>query len=361
MKPQPTKSPRTSKECDAVRHHWPGAAANHPGIRRRRYPVSDGAPVEVVEDDPSIAGKLAALAAFVTIRPTLAIGSYAPRLPWPWGLIDFASRVVRPAPGTVRATIGLPNTTAQLIRAAGAPPADGKLRIMLYMHGGAFLACGANSHGRLATTLSHNADSPVLVVNYRMIPKHSVGMALDDCYDAYQWLRLQGYAPDQIVLAGDSAGGYLALALAERLQHEGEEPAAIVALSPLFELTNETRMTHPNTRTDVMFPPRAFAALADLVHHAAEQHLVDGHPEEIYEPLDHIEPGLPRILIHVSGSEVLLNDARKAARMLAAAGVPVEVRVWPGQMHVFQLAAPAVHEATRSLRQIGDYIREATS
>jgi acetyl esterase/lipase len=110
-----------------------------------------------------------------------------------------------------------------------------------------------------------------------------------------------------------------------------------------------------------MFPPRAFAALVDLVHHAAEQHLVDGHPEEIYEPLDHIEPGLPRILIHVSGSEVLLNDARKAARMLAAAGVPVEVRVWPGQMHVFQLAAPAVHEATRSLRQIGDYIREATS
>jgi acetyl esterase/lipase len=232
--------------------------------------------------------------------------------------------------------------------------------MMLYMHGGAFLACGANSHGRLATTLSRYADSPVLVVNYRMIPKHSVGVALDDCYDAYQWLRLQGYAPDQIVLAGDSAGGYLALALAERLQREGEEPAAMVALSPLFELTNETRMTHPNTRTDVMFPPRAFAALADLVHHAAEQHLVDGHPEEIYEPLDHIESGLPRILIHVSGSEVLLNDARKAARMLAAAGVPVEVRVWPGQVHVFQLAAPAVHEATRSLRQIGDYIREAT-
>ena len=66
----------------------------------------------------------------------------------------------------------------------------------------------------------------------------------------------------------------------------------------------------------------------------------------MYEPLDYIEPGLPRTLIHVSGSEVLLNDARKAAHMLAAAGVPVEVRVWPGQMHVFQLATPAVSEAT---------------
>ena len=78
--------------------------------------------------------------------------------------------------------------------------------------------------------------------------------------------------------------------------------------------------------------------------------MVDGKPEEVYEPLDHIEPGLPRTLIHVSGSEVLLSDARKAAHMLAAAGVPVEVRVWPGQMHVFQLGAPAVPEATRSLQ-----------
>jgi acetyl esterase/lipase len=326
----------------------------------RRYAVSDGAPVEVIEDGPGITGRLVALAALLTIRPTLAIGSYAPRLPWPFGLVDFASRVLRPTPGTVRATISLPNCTAQLVRAAGVLPADGKRRVVLYMHGGAFLACGANSHGRLVTMLSKHADSPVLVVNYRMIPKHSVGMAMDDCYDAYQWLRLKGYDPDQIVLAGDSAGGYLALALAERLQHEGEEPAAMVSMSPLYELDNETRKTHPNTRTDVMFPPRAFVALVDLVDKAAQRHIVDGKPEEIYEPLDHIEPGLPRTLIHVSGSEVLLNDARKAARMLAAAGVPVEVRVWPGQMHVFQLAAPAVPEAARSLRQIGDYIREAT-
>ena len=333
------------------------AARTH---KLRRFPVSDGAPVQVVEDGPSVAGRLAALAALLTIRPTLAIGSYAPRLPWPWGLVDIVSRVLRPAPGTVRATIGLTNCTAQLIRAPGVLPADGKRSIVLYMHGGGFLTCGANSHGRLVTALSRYADSPVLVVNYRMVPKHSVGMALDDCDDAYQWLRLTGYDPDQIVLAGDSAGGYLALALAERLLLEGEEPAAVVTMSPLFEIDNESRATHPNIHTDVMFPPKAFSALVDLVKAASEHNVTDGVPEEIYEPLDHIEPGLPRTLIHVSGSEVLLNDARKAAHLLAAAGVPVEVRVWPGQMHVFQLAAPAVPEATRSLRQIGDYIREAT-
>jgi acetyl esterase/lipase len=109
-----------------------------------------------------------------------------------------------------------------------------------------------------------------------------------------------------------------------------------------------------------MFPPKAFHALVELIEAAAAKRTVNGRREEIYEPLDHIEPGLPRTLIHVSGSEVLLSDARKAARLLAAAGVPVEVRVWPGQMHVFQLGAPLVSEARRSLKQIGEYIREAT-
>ena len=349
----PSKVPSTPRAAiTAARAH-----------KSRKFPVSDGAPVEVVEDGPSLAGRLLALAAMLTIRPTLAIGSYAPRVPWPFGLVDMACRVLKPAPGTVRATISLLNCDAQLVRAAGVLPADGNRRVILYMHGGAFLTCGVNSHGRLVEALSKYADSPVLVVNYRMIPKHSVGQALDDCYDAYKWLRLRGYDPEQIVLAGDSAGGYLALALAERLQQDGlagETPAAIVTLSPLFEIDNESRADHPNIRSDAMFPPKAFHALVELVEAAAERNIVDGKPEQIFEPLDHIEPGLPRTLIHVSGSEVLLNDARKAAHMLAAAGVPVELRVWPGQMHVFQIAAPAVKEGTRSLRQVGDYIREAT-
>jgi acetyl esterase/lipase len=344
--------------------HAPRAAINAArGYKPRKFPVSDGAPVEIVEDGPSLSGRLLALVAMLTIRPALTIGSYAPRMPWPFGIVDYACRVLKPTPGTVRATIALPNCNAQLVRAAGVLPADGKRRVVLYMHGGAFLTCGVNTHGRLVEALSKFADSPVLVVNYRMIPKHSVGMALDDCHDAYKWLRLKGYEPDQIVLAGDSAGGYLSLALAERLQQEGlvgESPAAIVTLSPLFEIDNEARANHPNITSDAMFPPQAFTALIELVEAAAARNVVDGKPEEVFEPLDHIEPGLPRTLIHVSGSEVLLNDARKAAHMLAAAGVPVEVRVWPGQMHVFQIATPAVKEATRSLRQVGEYIREAT-
>jgi epsilon-lactone hydrolase len=315
---------------------------------------------EIVEGDASIAGRLAWLAARLTIRPALAIGSYLPNMPWPWGLVDFASGAVKPAPGSVRATIRLPHCTARLVHAAGVLAADGTRRVVMYMHGGAFLTCGANTHDRLVTKLSKYADTPVLVMNYRMLPKHSIGHAIGDCYDGYRWLRGRGYAPEQIVLAGDSAGGYLSIALAERLLDEGEEPAAIVCMSPLMQIAKRSKQAHPNIRADAMLPAKAFDRFVDLITSAAQRHIVDGLPEEIYEPLDHIEAGLPSTLIHVSGSEVLLHDARLAARRLAAAGVPVQVRVWPGQMHVFQIAAPMVPEATRSLRQIGDYIREAT-
>ncbi|MGV0749127.1 alpha/beta hydrolase [Mycolicibacter minnesotensis] len=332
----------------------------YPSPRPYRYGRHDGLPVEVSEESTSVEGRMAWLAARATIRPVLSVGSYLPRMPWPFGLLDFAAKAMLPAPGTIRATIRLPRCKAQMVRAAGVLPADGARRVVLYMHGGAFLACGANTHGRLVTKLSKYADSPVLVVEYRMIPKYSIADAVDDCYDAYRWLRRQGYEPDQIVLAGDSAGGYLSLALAERLLDEGDEevPAAIVAMSPLLEIAKEAKKAHPNIHTGAMFPPKAFDALVELVEAAARRDRT--HGSEVLEPLQHVRPGLPRTLIHVSGSEVLLHDARLGANILAAAGVPVELRVWPGQIHVFQLAAPFVPEATRSLRQIGEYIREAT-
>jgi acetyl esterase/lipase len=333
-------------------------------VAARRFAISDGAPVEVLESGPSVAARVATLASRVTVRPVLLVGSRVPRLPWPWGLIDLAARIVLPVSATVRETVNLRNASAQLVRAPGVLPADGTRRVVVYFHGGAFLTCGANSHGRLVEALSKFADAPVLVVNYRLLPKHSVGMALDDCHDAYQWLRLRGFSPEQIVLAGDSAGGYLALALAQRLQAEGQGqadmPAALVAISPLLQLAKEFKQAHPNIKTDAMFPSQVFDALVDLVADAARKNKVNGRPEQIYEPLEHIKPGLPRTLIHVSGSEVLLHDARLAASRLAAVGVPAEVRVWPGQVHDFQLAAPLVPEAIRSLRQIGEYIRDAT-
>ena len=241
---------------------------------------SPGIVREVVEDDPSVAGRLAWLGAWLTIRPALAIGSHLANVPWPWGLADFAAKAVAPAPGSVRATIRLPHCTARLVRAAGVLPADGTRRVVLYMHGGAFLICGANTHDRLVTKLSKYADTPVLVMNYRMMPKHSIGEAIDDCYNGYRWLRGRGYRPDQIVLAGDSVGGYLSLVLAERLLNEREEPAAIVCMSPLMQIAKVPKQAHPNIRSDAMFPVKAFDAFVDLIAKAAQRHIRDGHPRK---------------------------------------------------------------------------------
>ena len=89
-----------------------------PGLRTRRIARNDGLPVEVVEEAPSVEGRLTWLATRMTVRPALAVGSYLPRMPWPFGLVDFAAKAVLPAPGTVRANIRLPHCTAQLVRAA---------------------------------------------------------------------------------------------------------------------------------------------------------------------------------------------------------------------------------------------------
>lgn len=332
-----------------------------PGARKpRRHAFRSEAVVDVIHDRPSMAARIALLGARLTIRPALSLGSFLPSAPWPWGVVDFTARAVTPAPGTVRIGVELRHCTAQLIRAAGVLPADGRRRVVLYLHGGAFLTCGAYSHGRLASMLSSFADSPLLVPTYRKLPKHSIGDAIDDCHDGYTWLRQKGYAPEQIVLAGDSAGGYLAFALAQRLLEYGERPAALVAMSPLLQLAARHKTAHPGIGSDAMFPPRAFAALHGLISRAATHRDANGYPDSLYEPLDHIQPGLPPTLIHVSGCEALLHDAKLAAHRLAAAAVPVEVQVWPGQIHVFQFAAPMIPEATRSLRQIGVYIREAT-
>src|SRR6201993_1870016 len=114
------------------------------GARRARpYPFRTGAVVNVIQDGPSMAGRIAWLGARLTIRPTLSVGSYLPSAPWPWGVIEFAARAIAPAPGTVRTDIALARCTAQLVRAGRVRPADGSRRALLYLHGGAFLTCGA--------------------------------------------------------------------------------------------------------------------------------------------------------------------------------------------------------------------------
>lgn len=299
----------------------------------------------MAEPSPSLAARLLSGAVRLTLHNALAVGSAALGWPLPFGAIERAARVL-PAPHGIRRTpVRLPHARAQLLQARGVTARGG--RVVLYCHGGAFLCGGISTHLRLIDKLSEFSDSPVLAVDYRMLPKYTIAMAMQDCHDSWRWLQAQGYEPEQIAIAGDSAGGYLALALAQRLQAEGETPAALALLSPLLQLTpNRPAADGP------MLPHHSFAALTALIA---------AHDGVLYEPLEHIRPGLPPTLIHVSGAEELAYDARLAAEQLAAAEVPVELGIWPGQIHVFQLAAPLVPEATRSLRQIGAYLLDAMS
>ena len=282
-------------------------------------------------------------ATHATIYPTLALGTRAMQLPLPFGILDHAAHLLPPPIGLRRRSVELRHAHAELIRSRGVDRYTG--RVVLYCHGGGFLCCGINTHLRLIDRLSHYADAPILAVNYRMLPHHTIHDAVDDCRDAYRWLRSSGYLADQIVIAGDSAGGYLAMTLVQELLRDDELPAALTLLSPLLQLRSPRPSGH-----GAMLPHKVFQALTDLI---------SGHDGMLYEPLDHIGPGLPPTLIHVSGSEELAYDARVAAARLGDVGVPTEVRIWPGQIHVFQIAAPLVPEATRSLRQIGGYIRGA--
>ena len=133
-----------------------------------------------------------------------------------------------------------------------------------------------------------------------------------------------------------------------------------MTLSPLFEIDNESRANHPNIRSDAMFPPKRSPRWLTWLRPPPKRNVVDGKAEEIFEPLDHIEPGLPRTLIHVSGSEVLLNDARKAATCWPPPVCPWRSGSGRVRCTSSRSPRPPLKEATRSLRQVGDYIREAT-
>lgn len=303
------------------------------------------APVEITESAPSLGARLVFEAARMLVHPTLAVGSRFLYLPWPYGILERVARLSPGPRGLSRTAVMLPHAHAELLRGRGV--ACDTAGVVLYCHGGAFLCGGIGTHLGMIDRLSQFADSAVLAVNYRTLPRHTIKMALDDCRDAYRWLRRHGYESEQIVIAGDSAGGYLAFALAQALLEEGEQPAALTLMSPLLQLAAERPYVH-----GAMLPHNGFAALTALIA---------AHDESLYEPLDHIKPGFPPTLIHVSSAEELAHDARLAAQKLAAVGVPTQVRIWPGQIHAFQVAAPLVPEATGSLRQIGDYIRTAVS
>ena len=225
-------------------------------------------------------------------------------------------------------------------------------RVLLYLHGGAWVMGSPRTHRALVADLARRAGVRALSLDYRLAPEDPYPAAPDDAVAGYEWLLASGIEPARIVVAGDSAGGNVALALLLRLRDAGTTlPAGAVLLSPVTDLG----LGGASHVTRKVLDP--FFARADLRPFIASY--VGAHdPGEPYlSPLDADLHGLPPLLIHVGDHEVLLDDAVRLGERAREAGVEARTVVWPGMMHVFHIQSLFLPEARRANAEIGAFIR----
>lgn len=242
-------------------------------------------------------------------------------------------------------------TAAELVRSDRA--ADG--RVVLHLHGGAYLMGSPRTHRGMAAALSRVAHAEVVVPDYRLAPEHSFPAALEDAVAWYRRLLDDGVDPARLAVTGDSAGGGLAVALLVEIREmELPLPACYVGMSPWVDLagTGDSMVTHatrdPWLRADLVSP----AALRYAGEHPLE------HPG--VSPLYADLTGLPPMLVHAGTEEILFDDGRRLVERAREAGVEASFGVFSGLWHVFQ-AFPGLPESRHALREIGAFIRRHTT
>ncbi|MDQ7064780.1 MAG: alpha/beta hydrolase [candidate division KSB1 bacterium] len=255
-----------------------------------------------------------------------------------------------PMPRGVRRTAAMDSFPAEWLVPAGAP----EDAAILYLHGGGYVMGSIRTHRALAARIARAAGVKCLTIGYRLAPEHPFPAALEDAHRAYGWLLQQKIPPQRLVVAGDSAGGGLALALLLFLRDRGEPlPAAAVCLSPWTDLAG----TGDSIRSKAAVDPIVPVAALDYV---ARQYLHGENPKNPYaSPLYGDLHGLPPLFIHVGTHEVLLDDSLRLAEKARAAGVRVTLDIWPDMMHVWHFFAPFLPEARQAIGNIGAFIRKA--
>lgn len=226
-------------------------------------------------------------------------------------------------------------------------------RVLLYLHGGGYIALSPITHRNITMRLARYAGCRVLAINYRKAPHYPYPYALEDSLMAYKWLLDKGYSPDRIMLAGDSAGGHLTLATLLAIRDRGlPVPAGGVCMSPWTDLACAGESMQLNRARDTMIPARR-------IPHAA-RHFANGMPldDPRVSPLYAQLHDLPPLMIHVGDGEVLLHDSTRFADKARSQGVDVTLRVWPDAPHVFQLFAGLVPQSTWSLKEIARFMRK---
>lgn len=291
----------------------------------------------------------------LVVKNAVRAWTIQPDLHWPFEYVDgLAGLLPRSLSGSQIERVELENCPAEWVRAPGVSAT----RAILYLHGGAFLTCGLNTHRSLVTRLSKAADASVLNVGYRMLPSYQITDAIEDAMCGLSWLHDRGYDDESIVIAGDSAGGYLAfMATLSAIKSGVAKPAGIATISPFTDPDPDRKLKHRNARRCSMFTCGALLRFARYLRE------VPVHQERgscVVSPVDADLSELPPVTIHASSDELLLPDAELMAKRLRASQVRCDLHLWDGQIHDFPLAANILPEGRRAIRYIGEFVKDVT-
>jgi len=222
---------------------------------------------------------------------------------------------------------------------------------LLYLHGGGYVTGSPASHRALLAHLSRASGAPVHALDYRLAPEHPFPAALDDALAAYRALRTAGHDARRISVAGDSAGGGLAMSLVLRLRALGEElPSSVGLISPWLDLDLRSPAVAANKDTDAMLDPSWLPiAAADYRGSTADA------PE--LRPLDADLTGLPPLHVVAGADEVLVGDADTFVDRAKAAGAEVTYRREPGMWHAYLVFAGLLREADEAVAELGAAFR----
>jgi len=225
-------------------------------------------------------------------------------------------------------------------------------RVLLYFHGSAMIIMSPKTHRRLTVEIAKITNMRVLSVDYRLAPEHPFPAGLEDCTDVYKWLLSTGIKPENIIIAGDSAGGNLTLASLLKLKDDGILlPAATIVLSPGTDNTEESKTFYENAETD--------ALASGGILWCITAYLAGKDP---YNPL--ISPvfgdlkGLPPLLIQVSKSEILYDHSTRLFERAKIADVNVTLQEWDNMPHVFHFYFDQLPESREAINKIGDFVQK---
>ncbi|PIA70561.1 alpha/beta hydrolase [Pseudomonas sediminis] len=231
------------------------------------------------------------------------------------------------------------------------PPASSG-SVLLYLHGGAFMIGGPDTHRGICASLAKRAVLEVCALDYRLAPEHPYPAARDDVVAAYQALLDAGYRPEQIAIGGDSAGGNLSLVGCLRIIELGlPAPAALVCFSPVTDFTGE--QMHEPLAGDPLLHPSWIEQAAQL-YCPADLPRNDPGMSPLFADLSQ----LPPTLIQVGEDELLLNDSLRLAERAKAAGINLRLERYPGLWHVFQAHVGMLRAADYAIARVAAFLRE---